>query len=134
MLYEIKRKEVNTMKKIGLLVMALAAVAVLGVAAYAAEAPAPKAAPVKKAAVKLMTAKGAITVVDEKAGTFSLKEDKAVAGAADMVFTAKPAVIKKITVGEKVTVGYNTLASGENHAVYVTPVKVKKVSKAAVKK
>ena len=113
------------MKKLGLLVMALAAVAVLGVAAYAAVTPASKAVPVKKVAVKLMTAKGTITVVDVKAGTFSLKEANV---ASEMTFMVSAKLAKALKAGEKVVVGYKTMASGENHAVYVNLEKVKKVA------
>jgi len=111
--------------------MALAAVAVLGTAAYAAVAPAPKAAPAKKVAVKLTTAKGTITVVDAKAGTFSLQEANA---ASEMTFMVSAKLAKALKVGENVVVSYKTMASGENHAVYVKKEVVKKVKKAAPKK
>ena len=103
------------MKKLGLFVVALAAVAILGAAAYAASTPAPKTAPVKKMEAKLMTAKGTITTVDVKAGTFNVKNE----AAAEMTFKASAKLLKVIKTGEMVTVGYKTLPSGENDAVYV---------------
>ena len=111
------------MKKIGLVVMALAAFAVLGVAAYAAVAPAPKATPVKKVEVKLTTVKGTITVVDVKTESFSLKEANA---AGEMTFKAPMKLVKELKVGENVEVGYKVLADGKNHAVYVKKEKLKK--------
>lgn len=119
------------MKKLGLLVMALAAVAVLGVAAYAAVAPAPKTAPAKKVAVKLTTAKGTITAIDQKAGTLSLKEEGA---AVETTFMVSVKLAKTLKVGENVAVSYKTMASGENHAVYVKKEVVKKAKTAAPKK
>jgi hypothetical protein len=103
------------MKKIGLFVMALAAVAILGATAYAASTPAPKAAPAKKMEAKLMTAKGAITTIDVKAGTFNLKGE----AATEMTFKASAKLLKGIKAGEMVMVSYKTLPSGENDAVYV---------------
>ena len=120
------------MKKIGLFLMALAAVAVLGAAVYAAENPAPKAAaPAKKAAVKLLIAKGEITAVDEAAGTFTLNDEKAGTMTFKVGVKLAKKITKKIKVGEKVEVAYKTLPSGENHAVYV---KKERTKKAAPKK
>ena len=107
------------MKKFGLLVAVVAAVAILGAAAYAAQT----AVPPKKVETKLMTAKGTITAIDVKAGTFNLKEENVTT---EMTFMVSPGAIKKLAVDEKVVVGYKTLASGMNHAVYVKPEKVKK--------
>jgi len=111
------------MKKFGLLIAVLVAVTMLGVAAYAATTPAPKPAPVKKVAVSTMTAKGTITVVDVKAGTFNLKEAN-VAG--DMTFKASAKLIKSLKAGKNVVVGYTTLPGGENDAIYVKKEAVKK--------
>ena len=102
------------MKKFGLLITVLAAVVILGTAAYAAVAPAPKTVPAKKAEVKLITVFGTITTVDKKTRTFTLKEANA---AAEMTFKASAKLIKALTAGENVVVGYKKLASGENEAV-----------------
>ena len=101
------------MKKLGLLVMTLAAIAVLGASAYAAKA-SPKA--------KLMTAKGTITAVDATAGTISLKEANATT---ETTFNVSAKLVKSLKVDEKVTVGYKTLANGDNEAVYVQPAKIR---------
>ena len=116
------------MKKLGLLVMALAAVAILGTGVYAAVAPAPKAAPAKKVEAKLMTAKGTITAIDKKAGTIRLKGEGAVV---ETTFMVSAKLAKALKVGKKVVVSYKTMASGENHAVYVN---LEKTKKAAPKK
>jgi len=129
------------MKKFGLGLLALAVFAVMGTTggcakksaglfitnAYA-QAPVPTVAPAKKVEVKLATAKGTITAVDVKAGTFTLKEANATANAAavETTFKASTKLIKALKVGKNVVVGYKTLASGENEAVYVKKVTVKK--------
>lgn len=124
------------MKKLSMLVMALAAVAVLGAAVYAADAPAPapkapKAASVAKAApAKKVEAKGTITTIDATASTFNLKGD----AAAEMTFKASPKLLKGLKAGEVVTVGYKTLASGDNAAVYVKKEMKKKEAKKEAKK
>ena len=105
------------MKKLGLLVMAMAAVAVLGVSAYAANA---------SSKAKLMTAKGTITAVDATAGTISLKEVKATT---ETTFTVSAKLVKALKVNEKVTVGYKVLANGDNEAVYVQPAKIRAKAK-----
>ena len=108
------------MKKLGLLVMALAAVAVLGASAYAAKA-SPKA--------KLMTVKGTITAVDATAGTISLQEANATT---ETTFKVSAKLVKALKADEKVTVGYKTLANGDNEAVYVQPAKIRAETKKKV--
>ena len=109
------------MKKLGLLVMTLAAIAVLGASAYAANT---------KAKAKLMTMKGTITAVDATAGTISLQEANATT---EMTFTVTKKLVKALKVDEKVTVGYKVSANGDNEAVYVQPAKIRaKTKKIAV--
>ena len=119
------------MKKIGLGLLTLAVFAVLGTTggygkaeksaglfltnAYA-QAPAPTAAPAKKVVAKWIHVKGTITAIDEKALTFTLHEANA---AAAITFKVNPEMIKKLTVGEKVVVGYKTMPCGKKYAVYV---------------
>ena len=106
------------MKKFSLFVMALAAIAVLGASAYTANAS------LKSKLMRAKEAKGMITAVDATAGTITVSTSAPVAPA-EMTFKASAKLIKALKVDEKVTVGYKTLANGDNEAVYVQPAKIR---------
>jgi hypothetical protein len=105
------------MKKLGLFVMALAAIAVLGTSAYAAKT---------SSKAKLMKAKGIITAVDATAGTISLQEADSTTAT---TFKVTEKLVKALKVNEKVTVSYKVLANGDNKVVSVQPAKIRAKAK-----